>query len=317
MIYEYAVEPSLILAWADSDRDYAEFLREYGLGTPRIISSFPKKNGGKLRRYLLKKGPVDNSKQSTRRYTEMVEAIAKNVIERETHEDLSPAWPEAVIAESSHIPFDVVLSSTPIGVPENIELTGMYKPDSKWNHKRQQSFSRTQCELYAIFSNLIRLSTDRIVIVDPYAYAPPAIEFIGYMIRHMSDRRPHQALPAIEVFYKDTRSNNARVPAPAAHHLLQQILAKVGDVASAYKITVTSLVEKEGSDTFHNRCILTEHGGISTGHGIGLSGEEEHTDEATLLENDIYEKKWRQFVEDNRFEVVSSETRPASLNAHQ
>lgn len=312
MIYEYAVEPSLILAWADSDRDYAEFLREYGLGTPRIISSFPKKNGGKLRRYLLKNGPVDNSKQSTRRYTEMVEKIAKNVIERETHEDLSPAWPEAVIAESSYIPFDVVLSSCPISVPANIDLNGMYKPNSLWNHKRQQSFSRTQKELYVIFSNLLRLSTERIVIVDPFAFAPPAIEFIGYMIRHMADRRLHQALPLIEVFYRDTRSNKARVTAPAAHYVLQEILNKAGDAASAYQVTVTSLVEKEGSDTFHNRCVLTEHGGVSTGHGIGLSGEEEHTDEATLLENDIYEKKWKQFVEDNRFEVVCSKTSHAS-----
>ena len=43
MIYEYALEPAVLTSWASNDRDYAEFLREYGLGTPRIVSSFPKK----------------------------------------------------------------------------------------------------------------------------------------------------------------------------------------------------------------------------------------------------------------------------------
>ncbi len=43
MIYEYALDPAVLSTWASNERDYAEFLREYGLGTPRIISSFPKK----------------------------------------------------------------------------------------------------------------------------------------------------------------------------------------------------------------------------------------------------------------------------------
>ena len=33
MIYEYALEPAVLTSWASNDRDYAEFLREYGLGT--------------------------------------------------------------------------------------------------------------------------------------------------------------------------------------------------------------------------------------------------------------------------------------------
>lgn len=43
MIYEYALDPVVLSTWASNERDYAEFLREYGLGTPRMISSFPKK----------------------------------------------------------------------------------------------------------------------------------------------------------------------------------------------------------------------------------------------------------------------------------
>lgn len=65
------------------------------------------------------------------------------------------------------------------------------------------------------------------------------------------------------------------------------------------------LKENDDSDTFHNRCILSELGGIALGHGIGVSEDEQHSDEATVLEKAIYLKKWQQFVENSSFNVAS------------
>lgn len=59
MIYEYALEPAVLTLWASNNRDYAEFLREYGRGTPRIASSFPMKKATKLRSYLMQHCPQD------------------------------------------------------------------------------------------------------------------------------------------------------------------------------------------------------------------------------------------------------------------
>ncbi len=46
-------------------------------------------------------------------------------------------------------------------------------------------------------------------------------------------------------------------------------------------------------------------GGEVTGHGVGVSGEEEDTVEAILMRGGVYEKKWRQFVEECCYDVAS------------
>lgn len=77
MIHEYAIEPNVILTWASNGRDYAEFFREYGLGTPRIISNFPKSKPAKFRSYLLKHCPANSESLQVQRYIEIVQKIAE------------------------------------------------------------------------------------------------------------------------------------------------------------------------------------------------------------------------------------------------
>ena len=108
------------------------------------------------------------------------------------------------------------------------------------------------------------------------------------------------------LFYKEKRgSGNSGNGSPSADHVRQQIFQGLTGGLSNIQLEVFELRETENNDVFHNRCILTEHGGVITGHGISVSGDESHTDEAILMKPKIYQKKWRQFVEKNCFQVVS------------
>ena len=108
------------------------------------------------------------------------------------------------------------------------------------------------------------------------------------------------------LFYKEKRGGgNSGNGSSSADHVRQQIFQGLTGDVSNLKIEVFELRETASNDVFHNRCILTEHGGVITGHGIGVSGDEAHTDDAILMKPEIYQKKWRQFIEQNCFQVVS------------
>ncbi|MBP21389.1 MAG: hypothetical protein CL547_03410 [Alcanivorax sp.] len=306
MIHEYALDPAVLISWADNDRDYSEFLREYGLGTPRIVSSFPKKKASKLRSYLLQHSPQDDQSLAGQRYTEMVLKVVESIVVRDVQVQNTAEWAEAAVVENRRAPFDVILSSTDIQEGNNVTPASMYSRGSIWNHPGQINVSRTNEGLLSSVMNLVRLADEKIVIIDPFGWTAEAINFIQFMLLSIANNRVSDGLPAILLFYKEKRgSGNSGNGSPSADHVRQQILQGLAGGLSNMQIEVFELRETENSDVFHNRCILTEHGGVITGHGIGVSGDELHTDEVILMSPDIYQKKWQQFIEQNCFEKAS------------
>lgn len=306
MIHEYALEPTVLSAWASNDRDYAEFLREYGLGTPRVVSSFPKKKASKLRRYLLQHSPQDTQSLTGQRYTEMVIKIVESIVIRDVPDHQPSVWSEAAVIENRRTPFDVILSSSTIDAKNNITPESMYLQGSAWNHCGQLDIQRTNIGLLSVIGNLVRLSAKHIVIVDPFGWTAEAIGFIRFLINFIPHNRLADDFPTITLFYKEKRgSGNAGNGSPSADHVKNQVMKGLNGEIENLQFEVFELREAAEGDVFHNRCILTEHGGVITGHGIGVSGDEAHTDEAILMSPDIYQKKWQQFIEKNCFEVVS------------
>ncbi|WP_319548514.1 hypothetical protein [Desulfogranum marinum] len=256
MIHEYAIEPSVLLSWATNDRDYYEFFREYGLGTPRIFSSFPKQKAKKLRRYFLAQVSADDQSQQAMRYTEMVVKLVERIVVREVEADQSE-WSQRAVAENERIPFNVILSSELIGTDRNLTPDKMYEPGSIWNHQDQLNIHRTTEGFYSAISNLLRLATEQIVVIDPYGYSDKAIKQIQYLINHLPEKRVNHQIPSITLFYK-TNTNGLN-----ANEVRERILARVRIDEICTVLKVSELEEVPGSDVFHNRCILTEHGGVS------------------------------------------------------
>lgn len=58
---------------------------------------------------------------------------------------------------------------------------------------------------------------------------------------------------------------------------------------------MAKLVERAGSEKFHNRYVLTERGGISLGIGLD-TGPAGQTDDANLLEPDQYIRRWNDYM---------------------
>lgn len=306
MIYEYALEPSVLSDWASDNREYSSFFREYGLGTPRIISSFPKSNSRRLRGYLLALGPQNRETLEGRRYEEIVLFLVDCIVRRGVPDAHESVWRDDVLVEHQRVPFDFILASELINTKEIITPRTMYDKSSIWNHKDQILIKRTTSSFFSVLSNFLRFSTKEFVIIDPYGWTIESIEFICFLIRSISQNRLVEDLPVLKIFYKEKNgSKNSGIGSPGSQHVKDQIINKSSGLLSNLEIEVFELKELNGGDVFHNRCIMTEHGGVITGHGISVTDDECHTDEAILMSRDIYNKKWQQFVEDNRFEIVS------------
>ncbi|MCX0435723.1 hypothetical protein [Aeromonas veronii] len=301
MIHEYALDPELLKAWAANDRDYREFFREYGLGTPRLSSSFPRQKQSKYRSFYLGKSPRDAQSLQARRYEAMVEHLADALVYRDGFECTSNDWCDNVQAEDTRLPFHGVLASNPLDSPRSLTSATMYSDGSLWYHPRQRLVARTYESCSPVLRDMLRLAKDKILIVDPYGWNQRAIEFIGRLINDAFNGRVHSTVPELILCYKSKRDGGS----PEAGYVKIQIEKLIERQLPGLKLKVYALDNRDGHDVFHNRYLLTELGGVSLGHGVDLSGHEAHTDDMTLLERNVYDEKWRRFVYMTDFTILS------------
>lgn len=304
MIHEYAIAPSVLACWAKNSRDYREFLREYGLGSPRILSSFPKAKATKLRGYLLALGPQDQDSIQGQRYLEMINIISEALVERPVLENVSDNWEEMMMNEHEHKPFNVIITNPKMDVDKGVSPSCMYDLGSIWSHVRQASIQRQAAPVVELLRNFLRYSTKQVVIIDPFGWTNEACVAIRELLRAIVQNRINTKLPVIHLYYKEkTGRGTGNNSSPSALAVKQRIYE--GLVLEDIDLQVYELKEVVGDDVFHNRCVLTEHGGAFSGHGFGLTDDAGHTDDWFLLERELYEKKWQQFVDNRRFAVAT------------
>ncbi|MEY4588722.1 MAG: hypothetical protein RL497_798, partial [Pseudomonadota bacterium] len=158
---------------------------------------------------------------------------------------------------------------------------------------------RTHDSLCRGISNLLRFASEHVVVIDAYGWTTEAINQMQHFIKEISCDRLNSKLPTVTLFFKESGKS------ASSNHVKQQILLDANFRKLDIKIEVIVLEEILGSDVFHNRCILTEHGGVLIGHGIGVSGVSAHTDEIVLMNSTLYQKKWKQFMEGGFFKFIS------------
>jgi len=306
VLHEYAISPALLKQWAADDRDYYEFFREYGLGSPRIPSAFPKQKARKCRAYFLSEGPADQQSNQARRYLEMVEYLVETVVCRDGIVCEEGDWNLDVLIEDARAPFHVVLSPDPLDTPRNLTPKTMYSKGSAWNHARQETVARSYDAISPYLRDMLRLAKDKVILIDSYGWNQRAISFISKIIIDICNSRVSGQLPSVLVFYKEKIDRKSvRNSSPSSAQVKASIVEVLSTEVNGIDLTVSELRELGGKDVFHNRCILTEHGGVTLGHGIDVSEDENHSDEISLMEKSVYDKKWGQFVENLCFELIS------------
>lgn len=293
MINEYFIQPELIYKWSKSRRDTRFFLSSFGVGFPRLLSTFPKSKATKLRGLLLSNIPDDLSDLQKKVVEEFAAELSQNSIKRSINEILPEDWREAVSKVCLQSPPDVILATNKIeGIDCSIDEDGAYDRDSLFNHKRQIAPQRTIEGLSGAVKNLLRYSSE-IVIADPYTFKDRGLESAARFMNTAMENRINNSDVKIKVLFDAEKGNSV------------YMREKLEPTASALGIglTIIAIKEKENGEKFHNRYILTEYGGVSFGTGTDSSASY-HTDDLVLMEEHIYSMRWSQYRNAEAFEIV-------------
>ena len=302
MIYEYALDPKVILKWLEND-DYLSWIRSnhgMGIGTPRFISTFPYQKKHKFLASIQRLKNDITDQKVIKRLDILYDFLSKNeLIERECAALTQGEWSEKVIQEHNIEPFKAILSSEPVNTKGCISFE-KFHVSGLWTVPFQLSLQRTLSKFTAQIEPFIIASSRTLIFADPYCYNEKAIKVIQTLLNSFSNKK-NDKLPTVKIYYK---LNEAHKNSASPNHVKSKLEEGLNDKSKKIKIIIMEVKANEESDVFHNRYILNEFGGLHFGYGFDLSGKVDHTDEVTLLSKDVYDKRWTQFNHADMLEIV-------------
>lgn len=303
MIYEYALDPKVVIQWLKNANhlNWLKSINGIGIGTPHFISTFPNQKKRKFIKGLVKLKDEINDQKVLERLDHFCEYLDKaGMFERigEPVQTIVNEWHERVIHEHNLNPFKAIVTQNKLTVADWLSPDHIFFSDL-WNVPSQINFNRTHDDFLKTISQFIVSSSKDLIIIDAYCWKENAINVITSLL-NLLEYKKNPSYPTVKIYYKENRQDSS----PRPEYIKNQLRLGLNNTAKTLEITVCQIKETDQSDAFHNRYILNELGGIQLGHGLDLSGKEHHTDEAILLAKDIYMKRWDQFYSPDRFEIL-------------
>ena len=287
MIYEYAVDPSIAATWTQL-RDGRFFKDRFGLGTPRIVSSFPHS----WRKLVL--GEVDQFRQyrdlEISRMVTLLDRMCHPTIRRcASNWDINKSWLENAEIEHSHTPFDAILAKSNPRSHERVICADSIDDNTPlWSRKRNYTVERDE-RVQELVRPMLRIAT-KVIFVDPYfctdeRFLQPMKRYLEVIMiernRYWKSRSDVGSVPQIEI----CRSWKSR-------HLCESKLSAI--VPRQLNLIVSTLKQRSCGESLHNRYILTDVGGLLFGHG--LDDRQGTHDDLVLLDEVPYWIRWNQYA---------------------
>ena len=166
MIYEYAIDPSIAATWFQPEAGRF-FEAGLGLGTPRIVSSFPH-SWDKRVWHEFKRSQHSRDLSSTRMH-EMLRHLCSRTVKRHGHSwDNSKSWLENAESEHRVAPFDAILAKNNPRRHERVVCVDSIDNDNPlWSRKHQHTVLRDARSIQDLISPMLRIAT-QVVFVDPH-----------------------------------------------------------------------------------------------------------------------------------------------------
>jgi hypothetical protein len=280
MLYEYALEPTLLNNW----EDFRYFAEKFGVSRGHMISRYPKRWKRMVYESLSNCGEIER-----KRIEEGLSRLDDRLLTR--HYEWNPRQDWLTNAEMEHLqrPFHAILARTnPKQRDFVLEGDSVDETHPLWNVGLTHVISLTARQMGACVALLLRVSKE-IMFIDPY--------FRPQELRH---RRPLEAFLSA-VLEKRDGMLPTRIEIHTGDSLgydyfkteCEQRLPSL--IPEGIQVHIVRWREKDGGEKLHNRYFLTDIGGVSFGVGLddGADGE---TDEVTLLEDKTYQFRRAQYM---------------------
>ncbi|MFP3868510.1 MAG: hypothetical protein ACLFUU_10155 [Desulfobacteraceae bacterium] len=289
MIYEYAIEPELVATWGNIDK-YRYFYEQIGLGTPRIMSDYPKLKN--WRRRVLQAAAGFKGTYDYLRIEELIKRLTEIRIFREgSNYDGNISWLENAAKEHVKHPFQAILARQHRDGNQNILTDDNLDTSTKWAVKRGKIIPKISKEMAEIVAPMLS-KCNVAIFIDPHfgpelsRYRSPLKAFLSAIVKNRRKVLPH--LVEVHTSEKSTseffkQSCEEEMPRIIPHGLV---------------VIFKRWRERPGGDKLHPRLILTDIGGVKFEYGL----DEQNagvTDDVTLLEIDQYRFRWSQYASDS------------------
>lgn len=288
MIYEYAIDPSIAATWFRL-RDGRFFKDRLGLGTPRIVSSFPFSWRERVWSEFYRSQDCTDDLSIKRMETMLDHLCRKTVKRRGLNWDNRKSWLENAESEHSLVPFDAIVAKNNPRDHDCVICVDSIDSDTPlWFRKHQLAVLRDE-RIQELTSPMLRIAT-QVVFVDPYfstkeRFIRPMERYLRIIAKGKDNARKRgyavNGIPHIEI----CRSSEGG-------HCHDAQLSSI--VPPQLNLIVRTLDSMDREDAFHNRYILTDVGGLLFPYG--LDEKPGTTDDLTVLNEDLYLKRWSQYA---------------------
>ena len=294
MIYEYAIEPDLAVEWGKNRADYRYFLEKFSLGSPRIMAEFPKfKNWRK--QFKQAAASADETKELPL-ITEIFTMLKERHIHRNSFNyDGTLSWLENAELENTRQQFQAILSRTNPRHHAKVLASNTVDTNPFWRVEKQASCPRRANDMAKLLAPML-VNCLEIHFIDPHfgpenlRHRKPLEAFLNIIAKRPSCRPKidkiviHTSGKADFDFFKQNCEEKLRAIIPAGICLILQ-----------------RWNQWEGGEKLHERYILSDIGGLKVDPGLD-DGKQGESFEVLLLERNLYEKHWGNYVTNPAFE---------------
>ena len=295
MIYEYAIEPEVVIKWAQSRLSFRYIIDNFGIGKPRLMSEYPTlKNWRKQFRQA--SNTLDDI--SKIRLEELFLRLKGKMIQRGDFEyDGTKTWLVNAEGEDTRHPFRAILAKENPKNNRHVLTNDQIGdwPDELWEAKQGMTVSRKAEAMASALSSMLRNSQE-IVFIDPYFRAnkkecrDPLKAFLHECVKKT---------PSSKSIILKLQASADIDKAPSANIFKEECEKNLPDlIPSGFSITITRWKQRDKGERLHNRYILTDLGGVIFPFGLS-EGDEGVTDDIVLMDRDSYAARWHQYTGDN------------------
>jgi len=300
MINEYFIEPTVLYSLIESPEYRTLFLAEFGIGTPRFLSSFPYEKKSKLKSSLMRNMPDRLQGKARIIATESIIQLCQNVIKREPAgqlKDLDIDWIGKAQIEDNKLPPDLVITIDDF--PEKPHWLGqkdLLPLKSLWDHKTQLTVKRNANDLSSAVSKLLRYSNE-IRICDRFLYKANGIKSLQEFFIQLKSNRLNDDNVQLTLMFDHSKSN-----VPYVQDKITESLSSL-DLDFNVNIEIMALTDKDGGEWLHHRYVITELGSISFLGGMD-EGKVGQTDTLHLSDVDGYIDVKAKYWNAEAFEII-------------
>lgn len=327
MIYEYALDPGLVVDWAINGT--GRVVGQFGMDQRRLLSDFPRDWKGHAYGEFYKHFGYDDTSRDFQNaqpaFEAYVQLLTDHMVKRNKTIDISKSWLGEAVAEHSSRPFHAIMAShsgdgscTAVITPNVIDDIR----DGRWYLPTIASAKKTATEIALAVAPLLKVA-NMIALIDPY-FDPSEPRFLATFTEMMKlafgpsrciDDRPFVSI--MTNVYQAHRSRDgeftsaqkANVAADLTHKAQQFLPASLPRGAF---VDFYCLENPPSGDSFHNRFVLTDVGGVIAPYGLDdfTSGAAHNArDDLQPMSKGVYEGRWKQYVEKKDVSIIGNPVR--------